>query len=64
MVTWQPAPIVLPNKNSLGEMGKAVNIAPELEDEMKENFKKHQFNIMASDLIALNRSLADVRLEE
>lgn len=46
-----------------GEDGKAVNIPKSKEQEMKELFKLNQFNLMVSDMIALNRSLADVRLE-
>ncbi|KAG8139673.1 hypothetical protein E2320_002418, partial [Naja naja] len=46
-----------------GEMGKPVAIAKEDQEKMKEMFKINQFNLMASDIIALNRSLPDVRLE-
>lgn len=46
-----------------GEMGKAVIIPKEDQDKMKELFKINQFNLMASDMIALNRSLPDVRLD-
>lgn len=46
-----------------GEMGKAVIIPKEQHDKMKELFKINQFNLMASDMIALNRSLPDVRLD-
>uniref|UniRef100_A0A2D4P4P5 Polypeptide N-acetylgalactosaminyltransferase n=1 Tax=Micrurus surinamensis TaxID=129470 RepID=A0A2D4P4P5_MICSU len=46
-----------------GEMGKPVAIAKEDQEKMKELFKINQFNLMASEIIALNRSLPDVRLE-
>lgn len=46
-----------------GEMGKPVVIAKDQQEKMKEMFKINQFNLMASEMIALNRSLPDVRLE-
>ncbi|XP_039188160.1 polypeptide N-acetylgalactosaminyltransferase 1 isoform X2 [Crotalus tigris] len=46
-----------------GEMGNPVAIAKEDQEKMKEMFKINQFNLMASEIIALNRSLPDVRLE-
>lgn len=60
---WRPAPTVLPAPGMPGEMGKAVHIPSEKEAIMKEKFKINQFNLMASDIISLNRSLTDVRLE-
>lgn len=46
-----------------GEMGKPVVIPKEDQEKMKEMFKINQFNLMASEMIAFNRSLPDVRLE-
>lgn len=60
---WRPAPTVLPVRGLPGEMGKAVQIPSDKEAIMKEKFKLNQFNLMASDMISLNRSLTDVRLE-
>lgn len=43
-----------------GEMGRPV-VIPEDKEQMLEKFKEHEFNVMASDMISLNRSLADNR---
>ncbi|XP_074255776.1 polypeptide N-acetylgalactosaminyltransferase 13 isoform X3 [Saimiri boliviensis] len=56
-------PVISRNQEGPGEMGKAVLIPKDDQEKMKELFKINQFNLMASDLIALNRSLPDVRLE-
>ncbi|KAJ8866761.1 hypothetical protein PR048_032622 [Dryococelus australis] len=59
---WRPAPPVAEHARQPGEMGKPVHIPAEQENLMKEKFKLNQFNLLASDMISLNRSLADVRL--
>ncbi|CAD7690697.1 unnamed protein product [Nyctereutes procyonoides] len=59
----QKNPVISRNQEGPGEMGKAVLIPKDDQEKMKELFKINQFNLMASDLIALNRSLPDVRLE-
>jgi polypeptide N-acetylgalactosaminyltransferase len=56
--------VVTKNKGMPGEMGKAVAIPPDQEEEKKEKFKINQFNLMASDMISLNRSLQDVRMSQ
>jgi len=60
--SWKLAPVVPKNKGLPGEMGKAVVIPKDREEEKKEKFKINQFNLVASEMISLNRSLADVRL--
>ncbi|XP_065157687.1 polypeptide N-acetylgalactosaminyltransferase 5-like isoform X1 [Atheta coriaria] len=60
---WRPAPTVLPVAGKPGEHGKPVHTPPDQQALMKEKFKLNQFNLLASDSISLNRSLADVRLE-
>ena len=66
-VEWTPAETVIEKKcanhgANCGEMGKPVNIPKSQEKEKNEKFKINQFNLMASELISLNRSLSDVRL--
>lgn len=61
---WRPAPVVRENPGKPGEMGKAVKMKSYQLEEMKEKFKENQFNLLASDMIWLNRSLADVRHKE
>lgn len=60
---WRPAKVVRENKGMPGEVGAAVHISPEDEARQQELFKLNQFNLMASDMISLNRSLKDIRLE-
>lgn len=61
---WRTAPVVKENPGKPGEMGKAVKMKSYQQEEMKEKFKENQFNLLASDMILLNRSLADVRHKE
>lgn len=44
-----------------GEGGVAVVIPEDLKEESENRFKENQFNIVASDLIALDRSMPDLR---
>ena len=44
-----------------GEGGRAVNVPEALKEEAKKRFGENQFNILASDLMALNRSIKDQR---
>ncbi|XP_066992497.1 polypeptide N-acetylgalactosaminyltransferase 5 [Anabrus simplex] len=60
---WRPAPSVPEQYGQPGERGKAVLIPADQTAIMKEKFKLNQFNLLASDMISFNRSLADVRLE-
>ncbi len=56
--------VLKPNpSNWLGENGKGVIIGPEEENLKKEKFELNKFNLLASDRIALNRTLQDVRLK-
>ncbi|CAG2115094.1 unnamed protein product [Medioppia subpectinata] len=62
--SWSPVETNKTNPKSwLGENGKGVHIGPEELDQMNELFEINKFNLMASDRIAYNRSLPDVRLE-
>uniref|UniRef100_A0AC34QV47 Polypeptide N-acetylgalactosaminyltransferase n=1 Tax=Panagrolaimus sp. JU765 TaxID=591449 RepID=A0AC34QV47_9BILA len=44
-----------------GANGNGVNIGDDKEKEMKELFKQNQFNLMASNMISVNRTLTDFR---
>ena len=44
-------------------MGEPVDIPRNLQSEAKKLYSKHQLNIVASDLVSLNRRLPDVRHE-
>ncbi|KAF4518103.1 hypothetical protein B566_EDAN007804 [Ephemera danica] len=63
MKFWSSVPPITENIGWPGEMGKPVQVPPEKQAMAKEKFKLNQFNLVASDMIALNRSLTDVRLD-
>ncbi|ESO02966.1 hypothetical protein HELRODRAFT_146063, partial [Helobdella robusta] len=45
-----------------GEMGEPVKFQPGREKEIERLFKINQFNLLASDLISVNRTLPDYRM--
>lgn len=55
-------PALLSRPSMPGDMGKAVVVPAEQEEEAKEKFKIHQFNLIASDMMSLNRTLPDYRI--
>ncbi|KAI8789992.1 polypeptide N-acetylgalactosaminyltransferase 1 isoform X3 [Biomphalaria glabrata] len=57
---------LLPNTQPMGpgDGGKPVKVPADKEEEAKETFKINQFNLVASDLMSLNRTLPDYRMEE
>lgn len=61
---WEPQVLQLNPSSWPGENGKGVIIGKEDEGLKNEKFKLNQFNLLASDKIALNRSLPDVRMEQ
>jgi len=60
---WRVRAPVVGDKDLPGEMGTPVLVPKELIAEKDEMFKLNQFNLLVSDLISVNRSLKDVRLE-
>ena len=55
--------VLIPHRTGPGELGKPVIVPAQRQQESKEKFKINQFNLVASDMISLNRSLLDYRME-
>ena len=55
--------VLKPQRSFPGDNGRAVIVAKEKEAESKELFKINQFNLMASDMMSLNRTLPDYRMD-
>ncbi|KHJ96644.1 hypothetical protein OESDEN_03390 [Oesophagostomum dentatum] len=48
-------------KTGEGDLGAGVEVPAELAAEKERRFQENQFNVVASELISVNRSLPDVR---
>ncbi|XP_029633286.1 polypeptide N-acetylgalactosaminyltransferase 1 isoform X4 [Octopus sinensis] len=55
--------VLIPHPVGPGEYGKPVIVPAYRQQESKEKFKINQFNLVASDMISLNRSLPDYRMD-
>lgn len=61
---WQePRPIQI-YTSGVGEKGASVQAPPGMELEMEELKKKHNYNLMASDMVSLHRTLPDQRSQQ
>ena len=69
LFSWHDTPVhsvramVDNNKTYHGEMGAPVKVPPELEAKAKERYGIHELNVVASELVSLNRRLPDIRHE-
>lgn len=60
--SWQPVPLTTDIvSDGPGEGGRPVILNDSQKIEMGKRFKEHEFNIIASEMISLNRSLLDFR---
>lgn len=50
--------------NSNGAQGGAVQVPDELKELKDKRFKENQFNVMASEMISVNRTLPDIRSDK
>lgn len=64
LVEWTPTVPPQGDPNEPGYMGKSVIVPPEKKEEAEQRFKENEFNVVASELMSLNRTLADNRYPE
>lgn len=58
----EPEPHGVPN--GPGEVAKPFVLGPEYKDSIQASIKEFGFNMVASDMISLDRSISDLRHEE
>ena len=61
---YRPARILADKPETIGANGAAVKLNTALKAQEKARFKENQFNVVASELIPVNRTVRDVRPTE
>ena len=61
LVEWKPLVVDQGVGGLPGEMGKPVDIPEDRKEEAEKTYSVNQFNLVATNMIPLNRSLADAR---
>jgi len=64
LVEWTPAPAPVSRPGEPGDLGAAVEIPAHLKEEAKRRFTEHQFDVVANELMSLNRTMPDIRYPE
>ncbi|XP_031622984.1 polypeptide N-acetylgalactosaminyltransferase 13-like [Contarinia nasturtii] len=64
LVEWTPAPPPISRPDEPGNLGQAVVVPEERKEEATKRFSENQFNIIANEMMSLNRSMPDVRYPE
>ncbi|XP_055295467.1 polypeptide N-acetylgalactosaminyltransferase 13-like [Sitodiplosis mosellana] len=64
LVEWEPAPEPISRPEEPGNLGNVVNIPSELKEEADKRWSEHRFNIIANEMMSLNRTMPDIRYPE
>ncbi|XP_031629086.1 polypeptide N-acetylgalactosaminyltransferase 13-like [Contarinia nasturtii] len=64
LVEWKPAPAPINRPGEPGNLGEAVVVPEELKEEATRRFSENNFDIVANELMSMNRSLPDMRYPE
>lgn len=64
LVEWTPAIPPQGNPDEPGHLSEPVVVPPEKEELAKERFEENEFNVVVSEMISCNRTLADSRSPE
>lgn len=64
LTEWTPAKKSKSRPEEPGDLGKPVNVPDNLKEDAKRRFTENYFNVVANELMPLDRTLADFREPE